>query len=48
MLVLHHLEKSRSFRILWALEELQLDYRIQFYKRLANLSAPPELKKFIL
>ena len=45
MLVLHHLEKSRSFRILWALEELQLDYRIQFYKRLANLSAPPELKK---
>jgi glutathione S-transferase len=45
MKILHHLEESRSFRILWALEELGLDYRVQFYKRLANLSAPPELKK---
>lgn len=45
MLVLHHLEQSRSFRILWALEELELDYKIQFYKRLANMSAPPELKQ---
>ena len=45
MLVLHHLEQSRSFRILWALEELELDYKIQFYPRLANKSAPPELKQ---
>lgn len=45
MLVLHHLEQSRSFRILWALEELELDYKIQFYKRLPNMSAPSELKE---
>lgn len=45
MRVLHHLEQSRSFRILWALEELGLDYEIKYYKRLANLSAPPELKE---
>lgn len=44
MRVLHHLEQSRSFRILWALEELGLDYEIKYYKRLPNLSAPPELK----
>lgn len=45
MKILHHLEQSRSFRILWALEELGVDYKVQFYKRLVNLSAPPELKK---
>lgn len=45
MRVLHHLEQSRSFRILWALEELSLDYEIKYYKRLPNLSAPPELKQ---
>lgn len=45
MITLHHLEQSRSFRIIWALEELGLDYQIQFYKRLATFAAPPELKK---
>ncbi|MQW93407.1 glutathione S-transferase [Acinetobacter wanghuae] len=45
MRVLHHLEQSRSFRILWALEELELDYDIQLYKRLPNFSAPPSLKQ---
>ncbi len=44
MRVLHHLEKSRSFRILWAMQELGLDYQIKFYPRMPNLSAPPELK----
>lgn len=44
MRVLHHLEKSRSFRILWAMQELGLDYQVQFYLRQPNLSAPPELK----
>ena len=43
MLTLHHLEQSRSFRILWALEELGLEYQIQFYKRLPNFAGPPEL-----
>lgn len=45
MITLHHLEQSRSFRILWALEELNLSYQIQFYRRLATLAAPPELKR---
>lgn len=45
MLVLHHLEHSRSIRILWALEELGVDYQVQYYQRLPNMSAPPELKK---
>ncbi|MEQ0925028.1 glutathione S-transferase [Acinetobacter schindleri] len=44
MRILHHLEQSRSFRILWALEELGLDYEIKFHKRLPNFSAPSELK----
>ncbi len=45
MLTLHHLEQSRSFRILWALEELEQDYQIQYYKRLPTYAAPPELKQ---
>lgn len=45
MLRLHHLEKSRSFRILWALEELNLDYQLKYYPRQADYSGSPELKK---
>ncbi|MEQ1298743.1 glutathione S-transferase [Acinetobacter soli] len=45
MLTIHHLEKSRSFRIVWALEELQQQYQIKLYKRLSSLAAPPELKR---
>lgn len=44
MITLHHLDQSRSFRILWALEELAQDYQVKFYKRLPTLAAPPELK----
>lgn len=44
MLVVHHLENSRSQRILWLLEELGLDYEIRQYKRDPVTSlAPPEL-----
>lgn len=45
MLTIHHLEKSRSFRIVWALEELQQQYQIKLYKRLPSFAAPPELKR---
>lgn len=45
MLTLHYLEKSRAFRILWALEELQQDYEIKYYRRTAAYAAPEELKK---
>ena len=44
MLTIHHLENSRSQRILWLLEELGLDYEIKCYKRDKTTSlAPPEL-----
>ncbi|KAI9850933.1 MAG: hypothetical protein M1838_004819 [Thelocarpon superellum] len=39
------LEKSRSQRILWLLEELKLQYEIQTFKRLPEGFAPPELKE---
>lgn len=44
-IVIHHLNNSRSQRILWLLEELGLDYEIRRYQRdaVTNL-APPELK----
>lgn len=45
MLTLHYLERSRSFRIIWALEELQKSYEIKYYKRSITFSAPAELKK---
>ena len=45
MIRLHHLEYSRSFRILWALEELEQNYELVNYQRLPNLAAPDSLKK---
>ena len=45
MLTLHHLNNSRSQRILWLLEELGLPYEIKRYERNARtMLAPPELK----
>jgi glutathione S-transferase len=45
MLVVHHLNDSRSQRILWLLEELSAPYEIKFYQRDATTRlAPPELK----
>lgn len=45
MLVVHHLNDSRSQRILWLLEELGLPYEIKRYQRDAQTRlAPPELK----
>jgi len=45
MIVVHHLNDSRSQRILWLLEELQLPYDIKHYQRdPATRLAPPELK----
>ncbi|MDB5881930.1 MAG: glutathione S-transferase [Ramlibacter sp.] len=46
MIVLHHLNQSRSQRVLWLLEELGLPYEIRFYERNATtMLAPPELKQ---
>nr|MEA2797808.1 glutathione S-transferase [Phenylobacterium sp.] len=45
MLVVHHLNDSRSQRILWLLEELDQPYEIKHYQRDATTRlAPPELK----
>ena len=46
MIVVHHLENSRSQRVLWMLEELGLDYEIRRYARdPKTMLAPPELRK---
>jgi glutathione S-transferase len=46
MIIVHHLENSRSQRILWMLEELGLPYDIKRYERnKQTMLAPPELKK---
>lgn len=45
MIVVHHLNNSRSQRILWLLEELGLPYEIKRYQRDAKtMLAPPELR----
>ena len=45
MLIVHHLENSRSQRVLWLLEELGLAYELKQYKRdPKTMLAPPELK----
>jgi len=33
MLTLHHLEYSQSYRVLWLLEELGVDYELKLYER---------------
>jgi glutathione S-transferase len=46
MITLHHLNNSRSQRILWLLEELGLEYQIVRYQRdPQTLLAPPQLKR---
>lgn len=45
MLTLHHLEYSQSFRILWLLEELGVEYDLKKYNRnKANKLAPADYK----
>ena len=45
MIVVHHLNNSRSQRVLWLLEELGLEYEVKRYERDAQtMLAPPALK----
>lgn len=45
MITVHHLNNSRSQRVLWLLEELGLPYEIKHYQRDAKtMLAPPELR----
>lgn len=46
MIVVHHLNHSRSQRVLWLLEELGVPYRIERYERdTKTMLAPPALQK---
>ena len=46
MIVVHHLNNSRSQRVLWLLEELDLPYQIVRYQRdPKTMLAPPELRR---
>jgi glutathione S-transferase len=46
MIIVHHLENSRSQRILWLLEELGLPYEVRRYERdRKTMLAPPELRR---
>ena len=46
MILVHHLENSRSQRVLWLLEELGLPYEVRRYERNPKtMRAPPELKR---
>lgn len=44
MIRVHHLDNSRSHRVLWLLEELGLAYEIVEYKRGPDMLAPKELR----
>ena len=45
MITVHHLNNSRSQRILWLLEELGLEYQVKRYQRNPQtMLAPPELR----
>jgi glutathione S-transferase len=43
MIVVHHLNNSRSQRVLWMLEELGLDYEVKRYQREPSMQAPASL-----
>ena len=46
MIIVHHLNNSRSQRVLWLLEELGLPYEIRAYQRdPKSMLAPPELRQ---
>ena len=44
MIIVHHLNNSRSQRVLWMLEELGLDYEIKPYQRQPSMQAPDSLR----
>lgn len=45
MITVHHLEQSRSTRILWLLEELDIPYELKVYQRDPETMAAPESLK---
>lgn len=47
MITLHHLDQSRSFRILWLLEEIKQPYELKSYYRDSSTHLAPESLKNI-
>jgi glutathione S-transferase len=45
MIIVYHLETSRSERIVWLMEELGLPYKMQIFPREPNGAAPPPFKE---
>ncbi len=45
MIRVHHLNNSRSQRVLWLLEEIGVPYEVVRYQRKPNMLAPSELKR---
>ena len=45
MLIVHHLQRSQSERIVWLCEELGIPYELKVYQRDPNtFMSPPELQ----
>lgn len=45
MITVYHLERSRSERVVWLMEELGLDYELKVFPREPNGAAPPPFKE---
>ncbi len=45
MITIVHLDRSRSERIIWLMEELGLEYQVELFRRGPDLYGPPELKQ---
>ena len=45
MITVHHLSTSRSERIVWLLEELGLEYKLDWFQREPNGAAPASMKE---
>lgn len=45
MIIVHHLDQSRSQRVLWMLEELGVPYEVRHWTREADMMAPVELRR---
>src|SRR6185503_12722988 len=45
MITIHHLSRSRSERIVWLMEELGLEYKLERFQRESTGAAPEALKE---
>ena len=45
MITIYHLDTSRSERIVWLMEELGLEYKLELFQRNDNGSAPDAMRR---